>query len=391
MKRQDEPMDASTQFCPNEACAARGIKGAGNIRVHGYHPQRYRCSTCKQTFSARRGTMLEGLRTPAGVVVVVVTLLCYGCPMQAIVHAFDLDERTVADWQQRAGKHCQRTHEALVERGNVTSSQVQADEIRAKGRRLIAWMALAIDATSRLWLAGVVHERRDRALADRLFQHVRACCGPIHALLVCTDGWAPYPKSIMRAFREKVKKTAGRGRCCLERWPGLCIATVIKRTEKKRVVEITRTLALGAAEEARSLLTMTTGCMEFNTSLIERFNGTMRERLAALTRKCRHAAQCCDTLERGMYLVGCTYNVCWAHHELSNKQHFGYPCSPAMAAGLTDHLWSVAELLSYTVAPAPWVAPKRRGRPRKAPLPEVPLPKRPPGRPRTTPLLPSTG
>jgi transposase-like protein len=270
------------------------------------------------------------LRTPVEVVVVVVTLLCYGCPMQAIVHAFDVDERTVADWQQRAGTHCQRTHEALVERGQVASSQVQADEIRAKGRKLIAWMALAIDATSRLWLAGVVSERRDRALADRLFQHVRACCSPMHALLVCTDGWAPYPKSSRRAFREQVKKTVGRGRCCLERWPGRCIATVIKRTEKKRVVEITRTLALGAAEEARSLLTMTMGCRACNTSLracntslIERCNGTMRERLAALTRKCRHAAPCCDTLERGMYVVGCTYNVCWAHHELSNKQHFG--------------------------------------------------------------------
>ena len=59
--------------------------------------------------------MLEGLRTPVELVLVVVTLVCYGCPTQAIVHAFDLDERTVADWQQRAGKHCQRTHEAVVE------------------------------------------------------------------------------------------------------------------------------------------------------------------------------------------------------------------------------------------------------------------------------------
>ena len=186
----------------------------------------------------------------------------------------------------------------------------------------------------------------------------------------------------MRAFREKVKKTAGRGRCCLVGWPDLCIATVIKRTEKKRVVEITRTLALGAAEHARSLLTMTTGCREYNTALIERFNGTMRERLAALTRKCRHAAQRCATLELGMYVVGCTYNFCWTHHELSNKKHFGYPCTPAMAAGLTDHRWSVAELLSYKVAPAPWVAPKRRGRPRKASPPDEPPPKRPRGRPR---------
>jgi transposase-like protein/IS1 family transposase len=382
MKAQEEPMDASTQFCPNEECSARGTKGAGNIRVHASHPHRYRCLTCKRTFSARRGTMMEGLRTPAELVLIVVTLLCYGCPPQAIVHAYGVDERTVADWQRRAGKHCQRTHEALIEQGNVASSQVQADEIRAKGRKMIAWLALAIDATSRLWLAGVVSDRRDRALADRLFQHVRACYRPLRALLVCTDGWAPYPKSILRAFREKVKKTAGRGRCCLERWPGLCIATVIKRTEKRRVVEITRTLTVGTAEQARSLLTMTTGCVEYNTSLIERFNGTMRERLAALTRKCRHAAQRIETLEMGMYVVGGTYNWCWPHHELSDKTHFGYPCTPAMAAGLTDHPWSVPELLTYKVPPAPWVVPKRRGRPPKESLPATTLPKRPRGRPR---------
>lgn len=382
MKAQEEPMDASTQFCPNEACSARGIRGAGNIRVHARHPQRYCCMTCKQTFSARRGTMLAGLRTPADVVVLVVTLLCYGCPLQAIVHAFDLDERTVADWQQRAGRHCQRTHEALVERGQVMSTQVQADEIRAKGRKLVAWIALAIDATSRLWLAGVVSERRDRALADRLFTHVRACVPPLRALLVCTDGWAPYPKSILRAFREKVKVTAGPGRARLVGWPGLCIATVIKRAEKKRVVEITRKLVVGTTEHAAALRAQTPGCTEFNTALIERFNGTLRERLAALTRKCRHAAQRCHTLELGMYVVGTTYNWCWPHHELSGKKHFGYPCTPAMAAGLTDHCWSVAELLTYKVAPLPWVAPRRRGRPRTRPLPDPHVPKRPRGRPR---------
>ena len=158
MKAQEEPMDASTQFCLNEACAARGTRGAGTSRVPAYHPQRYRCLTCKKTCSARRGTLLKGVRTPTGLVMVVVTLLCYGCPTQAIVPAFDLDERTVAAWQKRAGHHCQRLHEILVAQGNVVSTQVQADEIRAKGRKFLAWIALALDATSRLWLAGVVSE-----------------------------------------------------------------------------------------------------------------------------------------------------------------------------------------------------------------------------------------
>ncbi len=330
--------------------------------------------------------MMEGLRTPSELVVIVVILLAYGCPVQAIVHAYGLDERTVADWQRRAGKHCQQVHQAIVEQANVNPSQVQADEIRAKGRKLVIWMGMAIDATSRLWLAGVVSVSRDRELADRLLQQVRRCCHFVQGLLICTDGWKAYPNSILRAFREKVKRTAGRGRCCLEVWPDLCIATIIKHTKNKRVVEVIRTMTRGPLEKAQELLEQTAGCQQFNTSLIERFNATMRERLASLTRKCRHAVHRLETLETGMYLIGCTYNFCWSHHELSNRRHFGYPCTPAMAAGLTNHIWSVSELLRFKVAPAPWAEPKRRGRPRKAMGADPTVPKRPRGRPRKHPL-----
>src|SRR6202140_241567 len=118
-----EPMEPSEQFCPNLACCARGQKGLGNIRIHDRKRERYRCTRCKQTFSARRGTMLQGLRKPTELIVIVVSLLAYGCPIQAIVHAFGLDERTVASWRDRAGKHCQRGHHALVEQGKVQTTQ----------------------------------------------------------------------------------------------------------------------------------------------------------------------------------------------------------------------------------------------------------------------------
>ena len=332
--------------------------------------------------------MLEGLRTEEERVQQVITLLAYGCPVQAIVHAFGLDERTVADWQKRAGRHCQRVHEGIVQQGKVKSQHIQADEIRAKGRKIIVWIALAIDVTTRLWLAGTVSEHRDRTLIDRLLQRTRACCQIVQGLLVCTDGLATYPKSIMRAFREKVKKHAGRGRCALEVWPDLCIATVIKHTKKKRVVEITRTMTRGTSEKAKALLQLTKGGTEVNTAFIERLNGTFRERLASLTRKCRHAAARVETLEAGMYLIGCTYNFCFPHQELSKKTRSGRPTTPAMAAALTDHRWSIHELLWYKVAPAPFVPPspvqpkRPRGRPRKSVLPEQTQPKRPRGRPR---------
>src|SRR5262249_25496428 len=141
---QPKPMDVSKVFCPNLACSARGKIGEGNIRIHDRKRQRYRCRCCGHTFSSRRGSMLEGLRKPTELVLIVITLLAYGCPIQAVVHAFGLDERTVASWRDRAGRHCQRVHQALVEQASLDLVHVQADEIRVKGRRMTIWMGLAM-------------------------------------------------------------------------------------------------------------------------------------------------------------------------------------------------------------------------------------------------------
>src|SRR5207253_9889906 len=368
MQTLTEPMDASKQFCPNEACSARGQKAQGNIIIHDRKRQRYRCKACKHTFSARRGTMLEGLRKPMDLIVIIVTLLTYGCPVQAIVHAFELDERTVADWRDRAGAHCQKVHKELVEQGRLDLMHVQADEIRVKGCKMIAWMGLAMMVSTRLWVAGVVQVSRDRSLADRLMSQVRRAAQVLRPLLVLTDGWAAYPNSIRRAFREKVKQTSGVGRACWQVWPELSIGTVIKRSQNKRVVEITRRMTHGLLAQAEKLLMQSQGGSVLNTAFIERLNATFRERLASLTRKSRHAARRLKALEMGMYLIGCSYNFCFAHHELSKAKHWGMACTPAMASGLTDHVWSVGELLTYKLAPAPWVEPSRRGPPRKRPV-----------------------
>src|SRR3954468_10224463 len=133
MQTNTEPRDASKPFCPNMACSARGQHKQGNIVIHDRKRQRYRCKVCKKTFTARQGTMFEGLRKPMDLIVIVVTLLSYGCPVQAIVHAFGLDERTVASWRDRAGAHCEQIHHALIETGKLDLVHVQADEIRVKG------------------------------------------------------------------------------------------------------------------------------------------------------------------------------------------------------------------------------------------------------------------
>jgi hypothetical protein len=83
----------------------------------------------------RKGTMLEGLRTNEDRVEKVITLLAYGCPLQAIVHAFGLDERTVTAWQNRAGSHCKCIHEEIVQQGKVKSQHIQADAHTRKRKK----------------------------------------------------------------------------------------------------------------------------------------------------------------------------------------------------------------------------------------------------------------
>lgn len=288
-----------------------------------------------------------------------------------MVHAFGLDERTVAEWRDRAGKHCQQVHTAVVHQGPWDLVPVQADEIRVKGRKMSAWMGQAMMVSTRFWLGGVVQISRDRKLADRLLSHVRACRQPMGALLVCTDGWNASPNRIRRACREKVKEQAGPGRAVLRVWPQLCLAVVIKRTEKKRVGEVTRKMVQGRLEHAQKLLAPSQGGTVRHTALIERLHGTVRERLARLTRKCRHAAHRLDAWETGMELSGCTSNVCWPHHELSRRgaeaagKRGAVPITPAIANGLTDPVWSICERLRSRSTPSPWVDPTRRRRSKK--------------------------
>jgi hypothetical protein len=94
-----------------------------------------------------------------------------------------------------------------------------------------------------------------------------------------------------------------------------------------------------------------------------RLNATFRARLASLTRRGRALARHTVTLQHGMYLIGTVYNFCTPHASLA---HVGRGTTPAMAAGITDHCWTVQELLSFHVPPPRWTPPKQRGRPSHA-------------------------
>jgi transposase-like protein len=206
-------MDPTTAFCPNEHCHGRGQTGQGNIGIHSQKEQRFICHECHKTFSARKGTAFYRLRTLAETVVLVVTLLAHGCPVQAIVAAFGFDERTVADWWARSGRQGETVHEYLVEQPRDLG-QVQADELRVKKQGGIVWMALAMMVKTRLWLGGEVSEQRDLPLIRRLIARVRRCaaCRP---LLVCTDGLVSYIRAIRETFRAPCRRARADGHGCV--------------------------------------------------------------------------------------------------------------------------------------------------------------------------------
>ncbi len=394
-------MDPQTQFCPNQHCIHRGLRGQGNIRIHSYKERRYSCHTCRGTFGPTTGTAFWGLRTPAALVTTVLILLSRGCPPQAIVAAFGLDERTVASWQRRAGAQCQRVHTHLVQAGQVDLQHVQADEIYVKtcappqpartaegeqsapaapapaestGR---VWQAMALAVPSRLWLGGVISAHRDKQLIRTLATQIRACAATT-TVLVCVDGLSSYIGAIKRAFSERVP-TGKRGRPPQVCPPGLLLAQVVKSYAQRHVVGVARRVVLGSTAAVTQVLTTASGgAHQINTAYIERLNATFRACLAPLTRRTRALAHGEALLTAGMFLVGTAYNFVWCHESLrllnAGLGRKWRERTPAMAAGLTDHPWTMDELLRYQVPPAPWVAapcPKRRGRPPKAPPAEV--------------------
>lgn len=347
-------MDPPSVFCPNSDCPARGQVGRGNLQIHSQKERRYRCAQCGQTFTERRGTPFYRCRTHPDWIILVLTLIAYGCPPLAIEKAFGFPARTVRRWLAKGGAHCRAVHEQRVLPHDL--GQVQADELRVKLQGKIVWLAMAIAVPTRLWLGGVVAEQRDRRLLLALAKRVRVWALP-SPLLVVVDGLAGYPTAFRRVLREPVRQ-AKTGRPKLVAWEGVVIGQVIKQYCRRRVVGVIRTLAQGSEREAAALLTETQGGGVLNTAFIERLNATFRSRLAQLVRRTRRLGRCPAALEAAVYLIGCVYNFCSEHTSIPIG---GQPATPAMLTGLTDHTWSVGELLWSRVPPPPWQPPKRRG------------------------------
>ena len=274
-------------------------------------------------------------------IVLVVTLLAYGCPPQAIVAATHIDERTVADWQKKAGKFSKQVQEEVVCNGQVKLEQVQADElcVNAQGKKKI-WVATGMDVFTRLFLWGEVSTRRDKKLIERVMIGIKATASTsVATILFAVDGFAAYPNAIIKVFHTKVY-TGRRGRPRHIPWPNLHIVQVVKSRSGYKLKGTARRLVHGCLNQAyEQIFSSQCGVGKINTAYIERLNATFRARMPVFVRRTRGLARTVARIETEMFLSGVAYNFCTVHTSLD--------ATPAMAAGLTDHIWSMEELFRF--------------------------------------------
>ena len=348
-------MNPQSLFCPNSTCPATGQAAQGNLWIHDRCRGRYRCTVCRRTFTARTGTPLAATQTAPEIISRVVALVSHGCPIAAIEAAFALDRRTVRRWVTAAGQHAERIHQHHVLQPRDIQ-HVQADEVRVKLQGTIVWMAMAVVATTHLWLGGSVSRQRNLALITALLTLIQRSTVAITRLLLVTDGVRHYRTAAQRVFRQPQRR-GQRGRPRLRRWPGLVLVQVVTMSQRNVWCPWSRTL-IRQGKRIAWVLRRTPRSQVASTAGIERLHATFRERCAPLGRRTRHLARRLATIQTQMYLVGTVYNFCTVHRSLR--------VTPAMAAGITNHQWSVGDLLAYRIPPPRWQPPRRRGRPSKA-------------------------
>jgi hypothetical protein len=218
------------------------------------------------------------------------------------------------------------------------------------------WDHTAVDAEHRLLLA-VVPGPRCAENCKAVVQEVYDRTDGRGAILLTSDGYAPYAGAIEEVYGEWVQpeRKPGPGRPPGPRRElpaGLVYATVTKRREKGRVVEVVRAVVFGVWGLLQVWLGRSEVSRTINTSLVERNNATDRHQNGRKRRKGYGFSRSKRMHDAATYFVSYSYNFCWAVRTLRVKEDGAWrPRTPAMAAGLTDHVWSLREWLTYPAKP----------------------------------------
>jgi len=229
------------------------------------------------------------------------------------------------------------------------------------------WVWVAIDPVTKLLVAIDVGERT-QSMAQRFVHHVAQVLAPDCAPLFLTDGFREYATALLTHYGRWVQppRRQAKGPRPKPRWmplPELLYAQVIKTTRRRRLVRLTRRVVFGTQEAVEQVLSV---CgWQINTSLVERFNLSLRQHVAAIGRRTSTLCKGEAGLRQQLVLYHVYYNFCLPHASLrqalaepipthgSGSAKVWRPCTPAMAAGLTDHVWSLREVLMFRVPPWP--------------------------------------
>jgi IS1 family transposase len=379
-------VDTSKQFCPQPRCAYYGWVGLRNIRANGYpNGGRWRqlqCLGCKTSCLETHGTPLHGKRVAPEVVVWAVGALAEGLGIRAVARVFAVDPNTVRHWVTEVADQAAACSRYFLHDVHVTQVQldelftllsaVQAGEVN-KGEALSRrprsphWVWVALDPVTKLVLA-VEGGARPLAMAQRLVHHVAQVLAPDCVPLFLTDGFKEYLRAVLTHYGHWVQRPRGwaTGRLPKPRWlplPQLQYAQVIKQTHRRRLVAVSSRVVFGTLAGVKQVLAA--DGWQINTAFVERVNLTLRQHVAAVGRRVTTLCKGAVGLRQQLALYHMYYNFCLPHASLrrplpqpeptngSGSAKRWQPCTPAMAAGLTDRVWSLRAMLPFRVPPWP--------------------------------------
>jgi IS1 family transposase len=349
--------------CPFQGCryfnnsdpAVHALVGYGH---HGRHEpiQDLYCQGCKRKFSARRHTPLYRLKTPGGRVAQVLQAVAEGLSSQAAARVFQLSEATVRSWLARAGQHSGHLHDRLL--CSLRLKHVQLDELHVKlrGAAEAAWLWIAYDAQTKLipvFKLGPRTQALAHQLVHELASRLASGCLPVFS----SDGLSWYFYALTAHFGQWVQEVGRRKR----RWivaADLLYAQLIKRYRRRRLVEVHRHVYLGSAEAYSQVLKAVGLSGRIQTAFVERLNLTIRRSIAGLARRSWSLAHSLGELTLHFAWWRAYYHFARPHAAL--RQPIGRPTysrqryrqrTPAQAAGLTRHCWTVRELLTTPAPP----------------------------------------
>jgi IS1 family transposase len=379
-------VDTSRHFCPNPDCAYQGRVGLGNLSANG-HPsggpwRQLHCTACESYVLETHGTLFHGKRVAPDLLVWAVGALAEGLGIRAVARVFEVDPNTVLQWLVAAADQLQAFSEYFLHDLRVT--QVQMDELFAllsavkdgevteaeaiqRLSRSPHWVWVAMDPVCKLILAVDVGERT-LAMAQPLVHRVTQVLAPDCAPLFLTDGFREYLTALVTHYGQwrQPERRQAKGPQPKPRWmplPELLYAQVVKSYRRRRMVGVTHRVVFGTGEAIKAILAKRG--WKINTSFVERLNLDFRQHVAAVGRRvntlCKHEAG----LRQQLALFQVYHNFCLPHASLrqplpqpvptkgtgSAKQW--RPCTPAMAAELTDHVWTLREVLRFRVPPWP--------------------------------------